>query len=91
MPDMTKQKSMLAFTSSKVLKLFTKSTKESLDGIFKSSCRQWKQQFIFMLKVCKHWIPILWGWLRDKTDAFYGVSGVLFEDMDRAFKDVLNA
>ena len=31
------------------------------------------------------------GLASNKTDAFYGVSGVLFEDMDRAFKDVLNA
>ena len=44
-----------------------------LDGTFKSSCRLWRQQYIFMLKYRGHWIPCVWGWLPDKTDVSYKI------------------
>ena len=67
-------KRVLAFTSIKLLKLFSKCSRGSLDGTFKSSCKLWKQQFVWMLKFNKRWIPVVWGWLPDKEEASYKVS-----------------
>ena len=66
-------KRILAYTSTKLLKLFAKCTRGSLDGTFKSCCKMWTQQFVFMLKFNKRWIPAVWGWLPDKTEISYKV------------------
>ena len=66
-------KRVLAFSSQKLLNLFSKCKRGSVDGTFKSSCKLWKQQFIFMLKYKEHWIPVVWGWLPDKSEESYKV------------------
>ena len=66
-------KRVVCYTSLKLLKLFAQCTRGSLDGTFKSSCKLWKQQFVFMLKFRGHWIPVVWGWLPDKTELSYKV------------------
>ena len=66
-------KRVLAYSSIKLLKLFGMCTRGSVDGTFKSSCKIWKQQFIFMLKYKGHWIPCVWGWLPDKSETSYKV------------------
>ena len=42
-------KRVLAYTSKKLLQLFSKSKRSSVDGTFKSCCKLWKQQFVWML------------------------------------------
>ena len=71
--DCSLPKRVLGFTTLKLLKLFAKSERGSLNGTFKSCCKLWKQQFVFMLKFKKHWIPVIWGWLPDKTEISYKV------------------
>ena len=71
--DCSLPKCVLRFTTLKLLKLFAKSERGSLNGTFKSCCKLWKQQFVFMLKFKKHWIPVIWGWLPDKTEISYKV------------------
>ena len=67
-------KRILAYTSRQLLKLFSLCDRGSVDGIFKSCCRMWKQQFVWMLKYNTHWIPVVWGWLPDKTEVSYKVG-----------------
>ena len=67
-------KRILAYSSRKLLNLFSRCKRGSVDGTFKSSCKMWKQQFIFMLKHNSHWIPVVWGWLPDKTETSYKVN-----------------
>ena len=66
-------KRVLAYSSKKLLKLFSKCERGSLDGTFKSCAKLWKQQCVFMLKSKKHWIPVVFGWLPDKTEESYKV------------------
>ena len=66
-------KRVLAFTSKSLLQLFAKCNRGSLDGTFKSCTKLFKQQFIFMLKFRKHWIPVVYGWLPDKSEVSYKV------------------
>ena len=66
-------KRVVAYTSTQLLQLFSKCKRGSLDGTFKSCCKLWKQQFVFMLKHNGHWIPAVWGWLPDKTEISYKV------------------
>ena len=40
----------------------------------KVDCRMWKQQFVWMLKYNTHWIPVVWGWLPDKSEVSYKVG-----------------
>lgn len=44
-------KRLLAYTSKRLLRLLTKHLKTSMDGTFKSCCRLWSQQFIWMVKI----------------------------------------
>ena len=66
-------KRVLAYSSRKLLNLFSNCDRGSLDGTFKSCCKLWKQQFVFMLKSNGHWIPVVFGWLPDKTEESYKV------------------
>ena len=66
-------KRILAYSSNKLLNLFSRCKRGSVDGTFKSSCKMWKQQFIIMLKHNKHWIPVVWGWLPVKMETSYNV------------------
>ena len=43
-------KRILAFTTRRLLQLFAKSIRGSLDGTFKSCCKLWCQQFVWMVK-----------------------------------------
>ena len=72
-PSKNLPKRILAYTSKQLLQLFGKCTRGSLDGTFKSCCKLWKQQFVYMLKYNKHWIPVVWGWLPDKCEVSYKV------------------
>ena len=67
-------KRVLGFSSVKILKLFGKHLKSSLDGTFKSACYLWGQSFIWMVKYYGHWVPAVHGWLPDKTEQSYKVS-----------------
>ena len=49
--DKKKPKRVLAYTTQELLKLFELAERSSVDGTFKSICKLWKQQFIWMLKV----------------------------------------
>ena len=73
----SKVKRVLAFTSEPLLKLFSECKRGSIDGTFKTSSKLWRQQFIFMVKYQGHWIPVIWGWLPDKSVASYKVSMIL--------------
>ena len=42
---------VLAYSTEELLKLFELAERSSVDGTFKSICKLWKQQFIWMLKV----------------------------------------
>ena len=66
-------KRVLAYTSENLLKMLGKGHKTSVDGTFKSSCKLWAQQFIWMVKAKGYWIPVVWGWLPDKTEEIYKV------------------
>ena len=66
-------KRILAFTTLKLLKLFGKHLKSSVDGTFKSACFLWKQTFVWMIKYYGHWIPVVHAWLPDKTEVSYKV------------------
>ena len=66
-------KRVLAYSSKELLQLFAVAEKSLVDGTFKSICKLWKQQFIWMLKIKGHWIPVVWGWLPDKTEVSYKV------------------
>ena len=73
-------KRVLAFTSHKLLKQLGKNYKTSVDGTFKSSCSLWSQQFIWMVKAKSgYWVPVVWGWLPDKTQVSYKVFFLLVE------------
>ena len=67
-------KRVLGFTSKKLLKLFGKHLKSSLDGTFKSASFLWGQSFIWMVKYLGHWIPVVHAWLPDKSLESYKVS-----------------
>ena len=76
-PDISEKdlpKRVLAFSSIKLLKLFGKHLKSSLDGTFKSACLHWGQSFIWMVKYYGHWIPAVQAWLPDKTEESYKVK-----------------
>ena len=75
-PSKKLPKRILAFTSKKLLNLFSQSDRGSLDGTFKSCCKMWSQQFVWMLKYNHHWIPVVWGWLPDKTETSYKVKHI---------------
>ena len=66
-------KRVLAFSSTKLLKLFGKQLKSSLDGTFKSSCFLWGQSFVWMVKFNGYWIPVVHAWLPDKKEESYKV------------------
>ena len=66
-------KRILAFSSKKLLNLFSQCERGSLDGTFKSCCKLWGQKFVWMLKYNGHWIPVIWGWLPDKSEISYKV------------------
>ena len=59
-------KRVLAYSSTRLIKLLGKHLKTSVDGTFKSSCKLFKQNFVWMVKIYGHWIPIIHGWLPDK-------------------------
>ena len=67
-------KRVLAYSSERLLKLFSKNLKSSMDGTFKSACTHYGQSFIWMLKFCGHWIPVIHAWLPDKTEQSYKVK-----------------
>ena len=69
-----KPKRVLAYSSPKLLKLFSKNLKSSVDGTFKSACTHYKQNFTWMLKMNGYWIPVVHGWLPDKTQTSYKVN-----------------
>ena len=76
-PDISEKdlpKRVLGFSSKKLLKLFGKHLKSSLDGTFKSACFLWGQSFIWMVKYLGHWIPVVHAWLPDKSEESYKVS-----------------
>ena len=66
-------KRVLGFSSVKILKLYGKHLKSSLDGTFKSACFLWSQSFIWMVKYFGHWVPAVHAWLPDKTEQSYKV------------------
>ena len=66
-------KRVVGFSSVKMLKLFGKHLKSSLDGTFKSSCFLWGQSFIWMVKYYGHWVPAVHAWLPNKTEESYKV------------------
>ena len=66
-------KRVLAFSSLNLLKLFSKCERSSVDGTFKTCCKLWKQQFVWMVKKDGHWIPVVFGWLPDKSETSYKV------------------
>ena len=67
-------KRVLAYSSPNLLKLFSKNLKSSVDGTFKSACTYYKQNFIWMLKVNGYWVPVVHGWLPDKSLTSYKVT-----------------
>ena len=73
-------KRVLAYSSIKLLKLFSKHLKSSVDGTFKSACTHWGQSFIWMLKVNGHWVPAVHAWLPDKTEESYKVFLLLVKE-----------
>ena len=68
-----KPKRVLAYSTKKLLKLFAKCKRGSVDGTFKSICKMWGQLFVWMVKKNGHWIPVVWGWLPDKNLTSYKV------------------
>ena len=73
-------KRVLAFTSKTLLEELEQNRKTSVDGTFKSSCSLWCQQFIWMIKSKGYWVPVVWGWLPDKTEISYKVFFLLIEN-----------
>ena len=88
-------KRVLIFTSKKLLKQLSLNKKSSVDGTFKSSCKLWTQQFIWMSKSKGFWIPCAFGWLPDKSEISYKVFFLLIHkkmaeiDLDLKVKAVL--
>ena len=72
-------KRVLAFTTKNLLEELEQNRKTSVDGTFKSSCSLWCQQFIWMIKSKGYWVPVVWGWLPDKTEISYKVFFLLIE------------
>ena len=68
-----KPKRVIAYSSKRLLQLFAKCKRGSVDGTFKSICKMWGQLFVWMLKRNSHWIPVVWGWLPDKSLISYKV------------------
>ena len=66
-------KRILAFSSKKLIRQLSRNLKSSVDGTFKSSCSLWKQQFIWMVKDTGYWVPVVFGWLPDKSGTSYKV------------------
>ena len=66
-------KRVLLYSSEKLLRLFGKNLKSSVDGTFKSACYLSKQNFVMMLKFKGQWIPAIHGWLPDKKEESYKV------------------
>ena len=67
-------KRVLAFSTKNLLKLLHKHLRTSVDGTFKSNCFLWAQQFRWSAKISGYWIPIIWGWLPDKSLTSYKVN-----------------
>ena len=67
-------KRILASSSVKILRLFGKHLKSSLDGTFKSAPMHWGQSFIWMVKYYGQWVPAIHAWLPDKTEENYKVK-----------------
>ena len=88
-------KRVLIYTSKKLLKQLSMNKKSSVDGTFKSSCKLWTQQFIWMSKSKGFWIPCAFGWLPDKSEISYKVFFLLIHkkmaelDLDLKVKAVL--
>ena len=72
-------KRVLAYSSRKLLRQLSRNLKSSVDGTFKSSCRLWRQQFIWMVKDNGYWVPVVFGWLPDKSETSYKVFFALVE------------
>ena len=72
-------KRVLVYTCKKLLKLLSQNKKSSVDGTFKSSCKLWKQQFIWMVKSQGYWIPCAFGWLPDKSEESYQIFFLLIK------------
>ena len=72
-------KRVLVYTSRKLLKMLSQNKKSSVDGTFKSSCKLWKQQFIWMVKSNGYWIPCAFGWLPDKSEKSYKIFFLLIK------------
>ena len=66
-------KRVLAYSSKKLLRQLSRNLKSSVDGTFKSACSLWKQQFIWMVKDTGYWVPVVFGWLPDKSEISYKV------------------
>ena len=82
-PDVSEKdlpKRVLAYSSEKLLALFGKNLKSSMDGTFKSACTHYKQSFVWMVKFCGHWIPVVHAWLPDKTEESYKVLFLLVKN-----------
>ena len=73
-------KRVLAFSSQKLLRQLSRNLKSSVDGTFKSSSKLWRQQFIWMIKDNGYWVPVVFGWLPDKTETSYKVFFSLVEE-----------
>ena len=72
-------KRVLAFSSQKLLKQLSRGLKSSVDGTFKSSCNLWKQHLIRMVKDNGYWVPVVFGWLPDKSETSYKVFFYMIE------------
>ena len=66
-----KPKRVVIYTTKNLVKLFAEGRKSSGDGTFKASPSLWKQIFIIMVKLGKHWIPVCYAMLPDKTKQSY--------------------
>ena len=70
-------KRVLIWTTKKLLRQLSKNLKTSVDGTFKSCCKLWGQSFIWMVKQRGYWVPVVWGWLPDKSEIYYKVFFLL--------------
>ena len=88
-------KRVLAFTTQNLLEELTKNHKTSVDGTFKSSCYLWTQQFIWMIKSKGYWVPVVWGWLPDKSEMSYKIFFLIVKNklkelgLDLSVKSIL--
>ena len=78
----TKKKPKRVFVSllnQEVANTTIKKSKKFCVWNFKSSCKLWKQSFIWMVKQRGYWVPVCWGWLPDKTLTSYKVFFLLIQ------------